>query len=222
MDDKNKANMEVKTYDIMRPHLSLQLIRQDRADIDLIENYPMWKILDFYVVPIINYGLVDGVEGGAVLKVDNGIMKSWGVEQGQLFGDAMNNVENNTVIKASGEMNDMLRKDAEKKGEEYEELDMVCMTNKDAFYGSCSFLNIHAMIEIAKDAASPLYVIPSSVHEILCIPITELKCNVKTGKAKISTYIREVNEEKHIGKEYLSDHVYLFGRDSYGRWNYGM
>ena len=99
-------------------------------------------------------------------------------------------------------------------GESFEDMpdadDMVKMyvlTNKDSNYGASQILLHENLDEIAERLGeSRMYVIPSSVHEVIVIPVTE-EC------IDIANMIREVNDTVVSREDILSYNLYLYDAD---------
>ena len=63
------------------------------------------------------------------------------------------------------------------------------------------------LAEIAKKLNCDLYVLPSSIHECIIMPVTELHT-----KEDLSKMVCHVNEREVLEEEILSDHVYYYDR----------
>lgn len=82
------------------------------------------------------------------------------------------------------------------------------VTNQRKTFGATMILFPKILKAISEFYEDDLYVLPSSVHEILVLP----KCSDSAERLK--TTVREVNELCVEQKELLSDQVYLYYRDS--------
>ena len=86
-------------------------------------------------------------------------------------------------------------------------IQMYVLTNKDSNYGASQILLHENLDEIAERLGeSRMYVIPSSVHEVIVIPVTG-EC------IDIANMIREVNDTVVSREDILSYNLYLYDAD---------
>ena len=86
-------------------------------------------------------------------------------------------------------------------------LPMYVLSSKTKFNGAVCLLYQNLLAEIAEKYDSDLYIIPSSIHEVLIIPSDNA-----TSHAKLSAMVREVNATQVLKEEVLSDHVYFYSK----------
>lgn len=85
---------------------------------------------------------------------------------------------------------------------------LYILTNKKAIRGGGSLLNRELIKEFAnKHEVKKVLILPSSIHEILLVPIEE---NEKINLDEISMIVREINRECVDEKEILSNEAYIF------------
>ena len=82
------------------------------------------------------------------------------------------------------------------------------VTNQRGTFGATMILFPDILKVISEFYGDDLYILPSSIHEILVLP----KCSDNVEKLKIT--VREVNELCVEQKELLSNQVYLYQRNS--------
>lgn len=86
---------------------------------------------------------------------------------------------------------------------------MTVLTSRSLSFGAAMLLNVHELKKLADRLDSDLYLLPSSVHEILAV------CSRQT--ADVSYLMDTVNEVNNVAvgpEEYLSDNVYFFDRET--------
>ena len=88
-------------------------------------------------------------------------------------------------------------------------LPMYVLSSKTKFNGAACLLYHNLLADIAAKYDSDLYIIPSSIHEVLLIP-----SSTSTSHAKLSAMVREVNATQVLKEEILSDHVYYYSKDT--------
>ncbi len=87
------------------------------------------------------------------------------------------------------------------------EFPFLRLTNNECFYGASAILYGKCLADIAEKFDDDLWIIPSSVHELLVMPR-------KYGNAKaLSRMIRDVNAQEVDEKYQLGDEPYLYRRD---------
>ena len=85
---------------------------------------------------------------------------------------------------------------------------MMILTNKSVSFGAAMLLNISELKKLADQFDSNLYLLPSSVHEILAICSDQ-----NTDVSYLTDMVNEVNNKVVKHEDYLSDHVYYFDRE---------
>lgn len=176
------------------------LVPQDWGSDDLIRR----EYLDLSKV----YCVMDG-EKGIFLK--NEILKNGLFTEDELDDAAMWNTQDTIVgeqiykkiMRLSGQMDLFVSEEVET-----EDLavmkDLYVFTSEDIKFGGAALLYPERFFELASAVDSDLLLIPSSIHEIIAVP-------VKSGLVvDINKMIREVNAEEVEENEQLSDHAYYY------------
>jgi hypothetical protein len=87
------------------------------------------------------------------------------------------------------------------------EMQMYVLTNNIRMNGAACITYPEVLKNFAREQESDLYIIPSSVHEVILIPVQHWE------KSKLDEMVVEVNENELDPVEILSDHVYIFKRE---------
>lgn len=86
--------------------------------------------------------------------------------------------------------------------------EMIVLTNKSISFGAAMLLNTPALKKLADRLGSDLYLLPSSVHEILAVcPDQDINAS------SLMNMVYEVNNSAVAPEDYLSDSVYYFDRE---------
>ena len=88
-----------------------------------------------------------------------------------------------------------------------EENDMFVLTNESRLNGASCMLYDNVLKEFADSVESDLYILPSSIHEVILLPKREIY-NINDLKSMV----HEVNAEEVAPDEVLSDQVYTYDR----------
>ncbi len=174
----------------------------------MLQTMPYIPFLDM----AITFHVVVGIDEKYMqtIKIDNKLQKQWNVSVEHLLKTA----ENNTEQILPFEIYDMERL-ASKHGyenlpyeEEFRNTNMIVMTNSIGIYGASAILYPGLLEALAQELERDIYVIPSSVHEMILIP-AENKCVYED----LSLMIHEINQRFVPPDEVLSDQVYVFIRE---------
>ncbi len=84
---------------------------------------------------------------------------------------------------------------------------LLVLGNKDRIQGACSMIYQGVLQDVADYLDKDIYVLPSSIHEVLLLPDTG-----SVAVFQLSEMVREVNETQVSEQEVLSEHVYRFDR----------
>lgn len=105
------------------------------------------------------------------------------------------------------EVQDMIREEVEKIKLD-RNMDMYVMTNSLRTNGAACMTYPGVIREFAEKIEQDVYIIPSSIHEIILIS------GVEWDRDEINEMIHEVNKTQLDPAEILSDHVYIYRRDT--------
>lgn len=164
----------------------------------------------FLDLAVVFYYLVPEEEVNASVLIRMEHLQLWDVTEEELYLTAMQN----TPRVLEPEIQDMNAVVAEmftelpEQNEDFPEetSPMYVATNKKKFYGAACMLYPGLLKTFAEMKDSDFYILPSSVHEILLVP-------VELGEQEaLSEMVREVNETQVLAEEILSDHAYLYQR----------
>jgi hypothetical protein len=84
---------------------------------------------------------------------------------------------------------------------------MICITNSGHTFGAAAMIYDNELAEAAKIMDSDMYIVPSSIHEVLCIDPNEI------DPADIYEYIQYSNRECLAPKDVLSGSLYYYDRE---------
>lgn len=196
-------------YDKCKNHISYRLINYDKNK-KLLENVPHIIYLD---LAIVFYCLLstDNNETSSIL-ITNEHTKMWQIETNELFTIA----SKNTPILLQSDIRDLTDIVLELSNSDIDENiveemkthdPIYLLTNKLKIYGACCILYKELLLEFSKKCNSDLYIIPSSIHEVILIPT-----KYETDESYLNNLVKEVNSTQVIPEEVLSDHVYYYSK----------
>ncbi len=197
----------------------------------MLKDIPHEKVLD---LAIVYYYLVDTKEQGmASALIHNTHLKMWKVTKEELMLIAVENTERllkpqlhhildvidrlqfsalcgaNGYVRETCQYQDMLDEfmDELQKREMYVDAPMFVLTNSKWTNGAACLLYTGLLDKVASCLECDLYVIPSSIHEVILMPM-----NGKMQVDEVNAMIRQVNQDEIRPGEILSEHVYIYRR----------
>lgn len=84
-------------------------------------------------------------------------------------------------------------------------MDLLVVTNKSRMYGAAAMLFNGVLEDISKRMGSDIVVLPSSIHEVLIVPITSM-----VAYDVLLNMVREVNLTEVSVEERLTDSIYIW------------
>lgn len=207
---KEKAEVP-ETYREIRNFVFAKLINT-KKNLELIGHIPNQSVLD---LSLVYYIFRDHDPDGEEILVTDEMMRKWQAEPFELFQDAMHNTRNllgESIRPLREILNEMIRSVCgELSIEELSEegLPMFVLTNNWKRNGAVCMLFEDSLQEFAEEFESDLFVIPSSIHEVILVPEPAKLC-----REELNRIIREINRTELREEDILSDHVYLYSRQA--------
>lgn len=212
--NKNSININAdyfENYENVRKTIVYKLVNYQKNK-KLLEDVPYKRVLDLAVV---FYCLIEQRKGvSATALIHNEHLRIWNVTEDEIYNDALKN----TPVLLAGSIVPMSKilseiagtapVDNDEKVCEYTGEDILyVLTNSSRVNGAACVLYDNLLKKFANDVHSDLYILPSSVHEVIIVP----KKNA-FDKSELADMVREVNEQGVSQDEILSDNVYEYNR----------
>ncbi|NBH12649.1 hypothetical protein D3Z36_00225 [Lachnospiraceae bacterium] len=89
-----------------------------------------------------------------------------------------------------------------------ESIPMFVLTNSQQYFGAACILYPQALSEISRNLRDDLYILPSSIHEVILIPVS-----LAGNPLELSQIVQEVNLTEVAPDEVLSDSVYYYQKE---------
>ena len=206
IDDLSKIDIN---REFVLENASIQVVGTE-SNADLLEDTPHRIIAD--LAAVVRVIVKTGKHGpcGSIL-VKKSMIDSMGISEDELFENAMRNMVNRSAFRCMS----MAQMMAELSGREPDELDtpggLYILTNESKFNGAAvlAFPDEMARLidKICPDEES-VYVIPSSIHEVLILAGCGLDAN------DLRYMVREINSTQVQPDEVLSNNVYVFDKET--------
>ena len=194
-------------YDKVKSRVIFKLVNYS-YNRELLQNVPHFRFLD---LAIVFHCLVKTDEAGtATILIQNRHLSLWDITGDDLYALAMANTPRLLPYDLRN-MTDVLKEllcEEPQFPEEFssrEAFPMYLLSNRLKLHGAVCMLYPNLLSGFSKRLGCDLYLVPSSVHEVLIIP-----ANQKGTYEELSDMVREVNATQLSREEILSDHVYYF------------
>ncbi len=218
--NRNRVNRSVDmryllNYENVKGSIIYKLVNTDQNK-EILKEIPHIEFLD---LSILFQCLIEKEEYGiASILVHNTHLKLWDVSLEELYQTAKNNTPRllEYEIKSLREtISEIVQEEAIQEmdcewcvEEMKESIPMYVLSNKNKVEGATCILYPELIQDFASAVGSSLYIIPSSIHEVLLLPtIDDIECS------KIKEMIRQINDTQVKTEEVLSYSLYFFDKD---------
>lgn len=206
---------KVLDFEAIKEHILPCLVNQEMNE-KMLQSVPNRQFLDLSVVYKIH--LSNDLSNIGFILVRDNIIKTWGITEEQLHETAMKNLQAVDCPLSTPNLIDMAdivmetarefhsnNSEIEKINSAISDLEenMWVVTNRCKLYGASILLNSEYMKNLYKKFDKPMYIIPSSIHEII------LTSEENGSTEGLNEMITEVNSGHVQREEILSNHCYL-------------
>ncbi len=213
--DKNFDLSLMNDVERLKENIIMQLINTD-SNKELLNVAPHREINDCSVVyRVLMQNTKDGI---ATVLIDNNMLKAFDMTESDLFAHAQESTKKllPPVIKPISEVLPMCIPDEMR--EMFQEMGMpempmfqpeeelYILTNTSGVHGAAQMLYADNLQQVADKVGNDIYVLPSSVHEVLCVN------KDKMSVEELQDMVREVNATIVDLADRLSNQVYLYDR----------
>lgn len=145
----------------------------------------------------------------ATILIHNSHLTMWQITKEELFRQALENTPRllpATIRRMQDVVREMM-KDRQMEEDLFEnEIPMYIMSNPIKMNGAATMAYPGVIRNFAETIRKNLYVIPSSIHEVILVPESG------TEDTNLNDMVAEVNHTQVDPKEVLADHVYYYDR----------
>lgn len=164
---------------------------------ELLKNCPHRVFLDLAVV----YEIM--LETDHFILIKNEMFDYHGMTEDELYHLAVKNVrEQKQVVTLDQILKEMVGVE-----EDLEQIPMLIAKTKYVTHGASVMLCEDVLSEAADMLKSDLYILPSSIHEIIVLPV-----DFRDDVTGLKDIVNTVNQTQVLPEEFLSDSVYFFDR----------
>lgn len=205
--ENRMANIEITQftdYEQVRPMLRARLYN-NKTKAEVYKSAKGYGFDDLIIVPYINVKST-GFAGIAGAKVTKTLLEQWGVTERTVIDIALNNSAKETKIMS---MRDTMREMMSDMTDEMFDMmfsvdeGMTVLSNTSKVCGAISAIT--ARKELQKRFPNGYVILPSSIHEVIAIPLNE---NVTENE--LNNMVNEVNDTQVPPEEVLGTKAYIF------------
>ena len=215
MEQKESINVnELTNAECAKDKIVFQLINTEQNK-EMLANMPHREFKDLSVI----YRMVVKIDGEGIAStpIHHGLAEKLGFTEEQLFKLAAENTKRllPPVVKS---MNDVMREIFMKDGMPPEIADMMLgemppeqqmyvISNNKGINGAVSMLYENGLHDLAEKLGSDLYIMPSSIHEVIAVSTDMGNPN------ELAAMVAEINMDQVALDERLSNQVYHYDKD---------
>lgn len=173
---------------------------------DLFEQYQQGASLEYILVSKDDTGI-------ASIKINNQMLEIWQIDENALYKLALNNTPmllGDEITTLSGLLIELLDETEQPYDDFLIEVtegseNLLVVSNRCKMSGASVILYDGMLQRIAKRLGGNFYLLPSSIHEMICMP-----CRDCHDERELVTMVRQINAERVLEEEVLSDNVYCY------------
>lgn len=194
-------------YEQVKDYIACRLVNYEKNQ-EILPRIPHRRFLD---LTIVYYYRVDHEQiGKGSILIQNTHLKLWGITEKTLYDIALANTVRllpYELISISELLSDLFGfKNVEV---EISDLTMYVLTNTEKYFGAVNMIYDTVLEAIAERIHSDFYVLPSSVHECMIVPVAEWL----SGES-LQEMVSSINKEHVAEEEILGDTVYRYDREN--------
>ena len=201
--EKKGIDMEFfRLFEEVRDRICYRLIRKERNE-ELLKDIPYIEFLDLAIC--FYYAYHSEALGDGTILIHNSHMELWGTSAAELFGLAKRNTKRlfpwtcQSIVEV---LREMAGQDAF-----LQEAQMKVLSNTRRIDGAVCILYPGVLESLAREEGHDLYILPSSIHEVILLPDTGAP-----SAEELKKMVREVNDTQVAPEEVLSYSLYRYRR----------
>lgn len=195
-------------YNKIKDNIFCKLINYD-LNSELLDEVPYGRFFDLAIVAYCRIN--DSKIGEASILIKNEHIKLWKVKGEEIIESAVRNTRENMIFDIKSIYDVLLESVSEKElsdGGIDDSVQMLVVTNECRYFGAVFMIFKEKIKEISDRLGSDLYIIPSSIHELIIMRKSE-----DYNQVTINRMITEINNTELRGEEVLSNHAYIYSKE---------
>lgn len=209
---ENIPNKKVDFEEIMQPTFIVEnvlprLYGESNRENMMLHDRAFVSVLDFLVgfyVPVVSMNCEDSL---ASIPITDSILKQIGLTRQEIFKSAMDNISRQSKVINMLDLLDDIAGIPKTELSEEQSIQMIVVTNEQLINGAASILSTNVQKQVEKILGDEFNVLPSSIHECICVPVMD--------KHTLLSMVKEVNATCLQESDRLTDSVYLYKKGKF-------
>lgn len=208
--NQHKSNISIDTkfftdFDAVKGGIVYRIVNTEKNQ-KLLETTPHINFLDLSIIFFYIFNSQD--EGIATILIKNPHLEFWNTDVNTLYRFAKFNTPRIMGLHVQS-MLDLAKEITPDFVECKEDIEipLYIFTNNHKMHGACVILYPEILKFFAEAIGSDLYILPSSVHEVLIVPTACID-----DDNDLTEMVQEVNRTQVAPNEFLADHAYFYNR----------
>lgn len=209
---KNVPDKEVDVKEIMQPAFILEnvlprLFGENNREKMLLHDRAFVSVLDFLVGFYVPVQSISSDDSLASIPVTKSLLNEVGLKVEEILKKAIENVSRQSkVMDMLSLLGDMAGVSEELVREE-QSPHMIVVTNEQFVNGAACILSTDVQKKVEQILGDEFNVLPSSIHECICVPVMDKDTLLSMVKSVNATYVRKSDR--------LTDSVYLYRKGKF-------
>lgn len=196
----NNFRSEYRDFDSAKEKIFMTVVNSQKNS-DSLSVVPHRDVEDLSVIYKV---MVDGDEGEIEsFTIDNDLMNTWGITSEELDKVAVENTRKILPITVDP-IEDLIPVQAFG-GDPSEHTVIYVISNSNKVLGAANMLYGDVLSDVSDRLGSNLYILPSSIHEVLAISSDSIP-----DPKELADMVKTINETTVLPNDQLSNHVYSF------------
>ena len=209
---KNVPDKEVDVKEIMQPAFILEnvlprLFGENNREKMLLHDRAFVSVLDFLVGFYVPVQSISSDDSLASIPVTKSLLNEVGLKVEEILKKAIENVSRQSkVMDMLSLLGDIAGVPEELEREE-QSPHMIVVTNEQFVNGAACILSTDVLKKVEQILGDEFNVLPSSIHECICVPVMDKDTLLSMVKSVNATYVRKSDR--------LTDSVYLYRKGKF-------
>lgn len=204
LNDVPQSVDRLQHYESARQDIFCKLIHIEENR-NLLQDTPHITFLDFAIVAYFEVDRDEMYKGSVLIK--DYYLDIWQITDEELIQNALVRTKEKKGIFFRPMSDILYRYISEEDGDIYEHARkyMFVLTNTEKYLGAVQIYYPEVQAEIAEHLKEDFYLLPSSVHEWIIVPVS-----MAAAEEQLLKMVREINRAAVLEEEVLSDNIYLY------------
>ena len=203
--DQSKVISDLQSFKDVKDHIVPRLVRS-KGNEQYLSDKPHIRYQDMEIMYTINIDHLPNLEGEGrgSTPITYDLMSKYGIDQETLYSIALDNIQN-TGYSLQSMMSMFVPPEVLASDPELAEQPPFILTTPDKMFGATMLLNERALKDIGKQLNGDYVVCPSSVHEVLILPMSpEVKIE------DLTKIVQDINNSVVMPEDVLADHPFIY------------